>query len=78
MMQYIQYKFSIHSVVFLTVCGEKDSVDTHCCSYWIKSLLDVLAGYSSNDIFNVDEMGLFFKCLPNKLLMLKDKECLGQ
>jgi len=43
----------------------------------IKNLPDVLAGYSSSDIFNVDEMGLFFKCLPDKTLMLKGKECLG-
>jgi len=66
-----------HDVVFRTVCGEKASVDTHCCSNWIKNLPDVLAGYSSNDIFNVDETGLFFKCLPDKTLMLKGKECSG-
>ncbi|XP_008182612.1 tigger transposable element-derived protein 4-like [Acyrthosiphon pisum] len=64
-----------HDVVFRTVCGEKASVDTHCCSNWIKNLPDVLTGYSSNDIFNVDETGLFFKCLPDKTLMLKGKEC---
>ncbi|XP_025406344.1 tigger transposable element-derived protein 6-like, partial [Sipha flava] len=66
-----------HDVVFRTVCGEKASVDTHCCSNWIKNLPDVLAGYSSNNIFNVDETGLFFKCLPDKTLMLKGKECSG-
>jgi hypothetical protein len=52
-------------------------VDTHFCSNWIKNLPDVLAGYSSNDIFNVDKTGLFLKCLPDKTLILKEKECLG-
>eukprot|EP00102_Acyrthosiphon_pisum_P017775 XP_008189323.1 PREDICTED: tigger transposable element-derived protein 4-like [Acyrthosiphon pisum] len=66
-----------HNVVFRTVYGEKASVDTHCCSNGIKNLPDVLAGYSSNDIFNVDETGLFFKCLPDKTSMLKGKECSG-
>jgi hypothetical protein len=73
----LQIEKKRHDVVFRSVCGEKASVDTHCCSNWIKNLPDVLAGYSSNDIFNVDETDLFFKCLPDKTLMLKGEECSG-
>jgi hypothetical protein len=64
-------------VDFRTVCGYKASVNTHY-SDWIKNLPDFLACYFSYDIFNVDEMGLCFKCLPNKTLMLEDKEFLGR
>jgi hypothetical protein len=72
------WKKKRHDVVFRTVCGKKASVNTHYCSNWIKNLPDVLAGYSSSDIFNADEKGLFFKCLPDKTLMLKDEKCSGE
>lgn len=29
------------------------------------------------NIFNVDETGLFYKCIPNKTLVLKEETCSG-
>lgn len=52
-------------------------VEANKCSNWIKNLLNVLADFFPNNIFNVDETGLFFKCLQDKTLMLKGKECTG-
>ena len=31
----------------------------------------LLARYTSDDIYNADERGLFYKCLPNKTYTLK-------
>ncbi|VVC26158.1 DNA binding HTH domain, Psq-type,Homeobox domain-like,HTH CenpB-type DNA-binding domain,DDE superfamily [Cinara cedri] len=41
----------------------------------IRNLPDILAGFSPNDIFNINETGLLFKCLPDKTLMFKGKNC---
>ncbi|XP_057324247.1 tigger transposable element-derived protein 4-like [Microplitis mediator] len=33
--------------------------------------------YEPKDIFNADETGLFFKCLPDKTLIFKNEKCYG-
>jgi hypothetical protein len=37
----------------------------------------VLEGYEARDIYNADEMGLFFKCLADRTLALKGETCRG-
>lgn len=37
----------------------------------------LLAPYEEKDIFNADETGLFFKCLPDKTLTFKNEACHG-
>lgn len=53
-------------------------VDTNKCSNWIKNLFKILADFFPNNVFNVDETGLFFKCLLDKTLMFKGKEYLEE
>ena len=36
-----------------------------------------LKNYNEKDIFNCDETGLFYKCMPNKTLSLKGETCSG-
>ncbi|KAL4119164.1 hypothetical protein QTP88_012010 [Uroleucon formosanum] len=60
-----------NSVVFKQVCGESGAVDVQKCSVWINNLPKLIENYSPDDIFNVDETGLFFKCLPTKHSYLK-------
>jgi hypothetical protein len=60
-----------NNVVFKQVCGESGAVDVQKCSVWINNLPKLIENYSPDDIFNVDETGLFFKYLPEKLLCLK-------
>lgn len=38
---------------------------------------NILKEYSSNDIFNADEFGLFFKLMPDKSLVFKREKCHG-
>ncbi|GBN26621.1 hypothetical protein AVEN_67975-1 [Araneus ventricosus] len=34
-----------------------------------------LPDYKADDVFNADETGLFFQCLPNKIATFKGEEC---
>ena len=45
---------------------------------WLESLLPgLLNDYSPENIFNADETGLFFKCLPDWTLTFKGETCSG-
>ena len=45
---------------------------------WFKTTLPtLLSNYKLEDIFNADEFGLFYQCLPNKTLHLKSEKCSG-
>ena len=37
----------------------------------------ILSRYPLENIFNADEFGLFYQCLPNKTLHLKGAKCSG-
>ncbi|XP_044576156.1 tigger transposable element-derived protein 4-like [Cotesia glomerata] len=66
-----------HELVFRKLCGESASINTEVCEEWISELLSLLKDYEPRDIFNADETGLFFKCLPDKTLLFKDEKCHG-
>jgi len=48
-----------YNVVFRTVSGEIATAYANKNSNWIKNLSEMLADFSSNDIFNVGEASLF-------------------
>ena len=41
------------------------------------SLLTLLSNYELKNVYNADEFGLFFQCLPNKTYQLKSEKCSG-
>ena len=41
------------------------------------TLLTLLSKYDLKDIFNTDEVGLFYQCLPNKTYHFKGQRCSG-
>ena len=56
-----------HGLVFKTICGESASVTPSMTDKWfVDTLPTLIAHYEPKDIFNVDETGLFYQCLPNK------------
>ncbi|KAF0688197.1 tigger transposable element-derived protein 6-like, partial [Aphis craccivora] len=66
-----------HDLTFKKVCGESASVDT-CISQDSKNeLINLLVDYDARDIFNADEIGLFYKCLPDRTLAFKNEKCHG-
>ena len=66
-----------NDLVFRKKCGESKAVDDITCNQWIEDFPNLLLNYSADDIFNADETGLFFKCLPNKTFTFKGEPCHG-
>jgi hypothetical protein len=58
--------------------GESAAVDTNATDLWFERLPKLLEGYEVRDIYNADEMGLFFNCLPDRMLALKGETCHGR
>ncbi|XP_046661293.1 tigger transposable element-derived protein 4-like [Homalodisca vitripennis] len=66
-----------NEVIFKKVTGESASVDDNVCTEWSQKLPDLVKGYKPDDIFNADETGLFYQCLPDKTLTFKGDTCHG-
>lgn len=65
-------------ITFRRVCGEAASVCDETVKEWTENTLpDILSQYDPNDVFNCDETGLFYKCLPSKTLALKSDKWAG-
>ncbi|GFV23373.1 tigger transposable element-derived protein 6 [Trichonephila clavipes] len=66
-----------NGIVFKKMCRENSSVDINVCSKWQNSLSDLIKEYEPRNIFNTDETGIFFKCLPEKTFTFKKEKCHG-
>ena len=67
-----------HGIVFKTMSGEAASAKDIDTSEWEATLQKILEDYNPRDIFNADETGLFYKCLPSKSLTFQGQACSGQ
>ena len=66
------------AVVCKKICGESASVNIEDANKWKNdTLLEIIKDYKPEDIFNVDETGLFFKCTPDRTLAFKNEKCFG-
>ena len=68
-----------HGISFKRICGEENSVDTGSeqMEEWHRTLSMILKEYDPKNVYNADETGVFFRCLPDKTLEFKDKDCHG-
>jgi hypothetical protein len=66
-----------HNLVFKKLAGESAAMDTNTTDLWFERLLKLLEEYEAWDIYNADETGLFFNCLPDRTLPLKGETCHG-
>ena len=57
--------------------GERGDVDDSECDDWIKKLSEICEGYEPNDIFNMDEAGVFIVQGKGQLLWLRHQTVLG-
>ena len=58
--------------------GESKSVTKEMTSSWNETTLQtILSNFKLEDIFNADEFGLFYQCLPDKTYHLKGEKCSG-
>lgn len=56
------------------LCGEADDVSITTVKAWIERIPELCRDYEPQNILNLDELGLFFKALPEKGLIDKKKE----
>lgn len=67
-----------HNIVQKSICGESAAVDLQVRDIWQQNVFpDLIRNYDKDNIFNADETGVFFKCLPNKTLAFKNEKCFG-
>lgn len=66
-----------HGISFKSICGESKDVNDETCELWKSNLHSIIESYSPKDVFNADETALFYKCLPQKTLTLKNEKCHG-
>ncbi|XP_035207903.1 tigger transposable element-derived protein 4-like [Stegodyphus dumicola] len=65
---------SRHNIYFQNMFGEAKQHPESVGEVWRQQILDrLLAGYNASSVFNLDETGLFFKYIPNKIVMCKEK-----
>ena len=61
-----------------TISGEGASVTTEMIVPCNETTLPILlSNYKLEDIFNADEFGFFYQCLPSKTYHLSGKKCSG-
>lgn len=72
------YRFqNRHDINCKKVCGESAAVDDTLCDDWKEKLTDLTREYHPDDVYNADESGLFYKCLPDKTLTFRGDTCNG-
>ena len=63
---------------FKNISGESKAVTEEMTAPWTETTLPtILSRYALENIFNADEFGLLYQCLPNKTLHLKGEKCSG-
>lgn len=67
-----------HDIKYKALCGESSNVQPHMTEGWRNTTLPgLLQKFALCDIFNCDEFGLFFRCLPDKTMAFKEDKCYG-
>ena len=65
-----------NNISFKTVSGQSKSVTPEMANAWSEMYLPTfLPNYDLKDIYNTNEFGLFFQCVPNKAYQLKSEKC---
>ena len=60
-----------NSIAFINERGESDSVNSDQIENWRNNLSEIIKNYDSNEIYNCDETGMFWRLLPNKTFYFK-------
>ena len=55
-----------YNIKQLTICGESGDVQGKTVESWKERVPEIDQGYSKDDLWNMDETGVFWKALPNR------------
>ena len=65
-----------NGITFKTVQGETEAEDIQPLFEWQQQVLQLLLRqFSTDDVFNLDETGLFWRLLPNKTMSFRGERC---
>ena len=67
-------KYNVHQ---MRVSGESGDVSGLTVSSWKERLPEIVKGYEPDDIWNMDESGVFWQALPENGFGQKGKQCKG-
>ena len=74
----ISFFFCRYGISFKTIWGKAKLVTEEMIAPWLETTLPtILFQYLLQYIFNVDEFGLFYQCVPNKTCHFKNEKCKG-
>lgn len=68
---YLQKFMKRQGIACVTSAGDAANVDQIVVSAWKATLPSLIQGYSASDVFNCDELGLFFKLTPSRTYAVK-------
>ena len=66
-----------YNVKQLRICGESGDVQGETVQSWKERLPEIVQGYRSEDVWNMDETGIFWRALPDRGFGQKSKSCKG-
>ena len=74
----IRFLFFRNGISFKTVSDEMSAVTEEMNAPWNDTTLPtLLSNYKLENVFNTDEFGLFYQCLPTKMYHLSREKCSG-
>lgn len=59
------------------ISGEANNVDTNVVENWMQNIPQIIENYSADEIWNLDESGLFYRAMPNRTIALNGAKCRG-
>ena len=66
-----------YNIKQVKVCGESGDVRGETIDSWKERLPEILEGYAKEDIWNMDETGVFWQALPDRGFGNKGQQCKG-
>eukprot|EP00058_Branchiostoma_floridae_P002180 XP_002587668.1 hypothetical protein BRAFLDRAFT_126732 [Branchiostoma floridae] len=66
-----------HNLGLSTMVGESAGVDNTVVDDWKEKLPQIIDGYAPQDVYNMDESGLFYRATSTKTLFVKGQKCSG-
>jgi DDE superfamily endonuclease len=74
---YLERVMQRNKIVVQVKHGDATSVNQVTVDDWKKRLKEMIKDYNPNDVFNADELGLFYGLLPSKTIAVKGKKLLN-
>ena len=74
----VRFLFFRNGISFKNISGEMSAVTEELTAPWNETKIPTLiSNYKLQNVFNADEFGLFFQCLPTKTYHLSREKCSG-